>query len=84
MKVVEVVQECWGGRAAKAYDKIHNINREKMGVLFHRGGIILDVGTGTGSLALMLAESGYERVIGLDINDDMLSVARGKTFRLSG
>jgi ubiquinone/menaquinone biosynthesis C-methylase UbiE len=38
---------------------------------------ILDVGTGNGSLALLLAEMGHD-VVGIDISKGMLSVARKK------
>ena len=38
---------------------------------------ILDVGTGNGSLALLLAEMGHD-VVGIDISEGMLSVAREK------
>lgn len=38
---------------------------------------ILDVGTGTGFLALLLAELGYE-VVGVDISEEMIKVAREK------
>ncbi len=84
MKVAEVVQEYWGGRAAKMYDSISYIDEEKMrnALLSHlnvdKDGVILDFGTGPGSLALMLAKSGYKNIIGLDINEDMLGVAREK------
>jgi len=43
-------------------------------------GVILDFGTGTGFLALMLAKSGYKKIIGLDINESMLNIAREKLF----
>ena len=84
MKVAKVVQEYWGGRSAKMYDSISYIEKEKIRntLLSHlnvdKGGVILDFGTGPGSLALILAESGYKRIIGLDINEDMLGVAREK------
>jgi ubiquinone/menaquinone biosynthesis C-methylase UbiE/uncharacterized protein YbaR (Trm112 family) len=84
MKVAEVVQEYWDGRAAKMYDRISYIDREKIKntLLSHlnvdKDGIILDFGTGPGSLALVLAKSGYKKIIGLDINEGMLSVAREK------
>jgi len=38
---------------------------------------ILDIGTGNGSLALLLAEMGHD-VIGIDLSEGMLSVARKK------
>lgn len=39
--------------------------------------VILDVGCGTGSIAIRLAQEGY-RLIGLDLSEDMLTVAREK------
>jgi release factor glutamine methyltransferase len=42
------------------------------------GGIAVDVGTGSGAIALALASEGvFDRVIGTDISLDALSVARG-------
>jgi ubiquinone/menaquinone biosynthesis C-methylase UbiE len=38
---------------------------------------VLDVGTGTGFLALLLAELRY-RVVGIDLAPDMLEIARSK------
>jgi ubiquinone/menaquinone biosynthesis C-methylase UbiE len=38
---------------------------------------VLDVGTGTGFLALLLAELGY-RVVGIDLAPDMLEIAQSK------
>ena len=41
------------------------------------GGILLDLGCGTGSMSILMAERGYS-VIGVDISADMLSEAREK------
>jgi ubiquinone/menaquinone biosynthesis C-methylase UbiE len=38
---------------------------------------VLDVGVGTGFLSIMLAEMGHH-VVGVDLSEDMLEVARGK------
>ena len=43
---------------------------------------ILDVGTGTGFLALLLAELGH-RVTGIDLAEGMLAIAREKAARLA-
>lgn len=42
---------------------------------FSKGDRILDLGTGAGTLSLLMAEMGYD-VVGLDISDNMLSEAR--------
>lgn len=41
------------------------------------GGLLADLGCGTGDLTLMLSEAGYD-VIGVDCSAEMLSVLRGK------
>jgi release factor glutamine methyltransferase len=42
-----------------------------------RGGTVVDVGTGSGAIALALASEGrFERVIGTDVSQDALAVAR--------
>ncbi|MEO8562367.1 MAG: peptide chain release factor N(5)-glutamine methyltransferase [bacterium] len=47
-----------------------------------RGGIAVDVGTGSGAIALALASEGrFERVIGTDISVDALSVAEANRVR---
>ena len=40
--------------------------------------IILDIATGTGDLAILMAETAAEKIIGLDISDGMLEVGRTK------
>lgn len=45
--------------------------------------VVLDVGSGTGDLALELARAGARRVVGVDFCEDMLAVARAKA-RLAG
>lgn len=42
---------------------------------------VMDIGTGTGQLALLLAESGAKEVVGIDISPAMLEIA--EYFRLS-
>jgi release factor glutamine methyltransferase len=47
-----------------------------------RGGIVVDVGTGSGAIALSLASEGrVERVIGTDVSLDALAVARANVVR---
>lgn len=61
MKIAEVVQKYWGGRAARYYDSISYLDDAKLtdALLGHlqkdKEGVILDCGTGTGSLASMLS-----------------------------
>lgn len=43
------------------------------------GGLLLDLGCGTGTLSFLLEEKGYE-VIGADPSEDMLAVANEKKF----
>ncbi len=40
---------------------------------------VLDVATGTGDSAIALKKSGAERIVGVDISEQMLEVARSKT-----
>ncbi len=48
------------------------------------GGIAVDIGTGSGAIALALAQEGrFDRVIATDISDDALVVARGNADRLA-
>lgn len=46
------------------------------------GGIVVDVGTGSGAIALALASEGRaEKIIGTDVSLDALAVARGNVVR---
>src|SRR5690606_30630707 len=48
-----------------------------------RRGAVLDIGTGSGAIALSLAaEGGYERVVASDVSPDALDVARANAERL--
>lgn len=48
-----------------------------------RGGVAVDVGTGSGCIALALATEGsFDVVVGTDLSLDALAVARGNTARL--
>lgn len=50
-----------------------------------RGGVAVDVGTGSGAIALALATEGrFARVIGTDVSLDALAVARANAERLAG
>ncbi len=40
---------------------------------------LLDLGCGTGTLSILLAEKGFE-VTGIDLSEDMLAIAQAKTF----
>jgi len=91
MKVFDVVRRYWNERGAQIYERIdaHYTNKEKMKetLLKHlninREGIVLDFGTGTGFLASILAEAGYKKIIGIDINEHMLSIAKEKLANYS-
>lgn len=49
-----------------------------------RGGIAVDVGTGSGAIALALASEGdFSLVVGTDLSLDALAVARANSLRLS-
>jgi demethylmenaquinone methyltransferase/2-methoxy-6-polyprenyl-1,4-benzoquinol methylase len=42
---------------------------------------ILDIATGTGDLAIMMAELNPDRIVGLDISSGMLEVGKQKNYR---
>lgn len=46
------------------------------------GGLLLDLGCGTGTLSFLLEEKGYE-IIGVDPSEDMLSVANEKKYEIN-
>ena len=49
-----------------------------------RGGLAIDVGTGSGAIALALAQEGtFDRVIGVDVSLDALDVARHNAIALA-
>ncbi len=82
MDVKRLIKEYWNSRG-ESYDKspghvcLPDVWRSILSDVFDSKMMILDVGTGTGFLALILAELGHE-VVGLDISESMLSVARKK------
>ena len=50
----------------------------------HPGGIAVDIGTGSGAIALSLATEGrFERVIATDLSDDALAVAAANAARVA-
>lgn len=78
----ESIREYWNWRANDYDLSIGHANleeswKELMANIFKEKCRILDVGTGTGFLAIILAELGHE-VVGVDLSDKMLSVAREK------
>lgn len=70
---------------ARFYDKLQEADYEAIGEYFHKhltqnnatGGILLDLGCGTGRLSRYFAEKNYD-VIGVDVSPEMLSIAAVK------
>ncbi len=89
--IKETIRKRWSARA-RTYDKSpgHGIHSEQekrvwlqilADALDHKTRLrVLDVGTGTGALALLLAEMGHE-VFGIDLSDQMLARAREKAIK---
>ena len=50
-------------------------------VLEHDPERVLDIATGTADLAIQAARQGVDRVVGVDISEEMLEVGRGKVRR---
>lgn len=82
MEVLKSIKNYWNWRAEE-YDQTPGHSgfeeewRKFMKKNLNSENRILDVGTGTGFLALLLAEMGYE-VVGIDISEEMLKVAKKK------
>ncbi len=82
MDVKMLIKEYWDSRG-ESYDRspghvcLPEVWRSILKEVFESKMRILDVGTGTGFFALILAELGHE-VVGLDISEGMLKVARRK------
>jgi demethylmenaquinone methyltransferase/2-methoxy-6-polyprenyl-1,4-benzoquinol methylase len=49
----------------------------------HNSKYVLDIATGTGDLAIMLAQTNIDKVVGLDISVGMLDVGKKKVTRLN-
>lgn len=69
-----------GAESPKGYERDSAIEDLLGTTLFSRvrGRTVIDFGCGTGSDAIALAERGARRVIGIDIRDDFLDLARTK------
>ncbi len=92
MDIKEGIKEYWDGRG-KDYDKCPGHNYQSMEVKSAWMNIlkttfeanselkILDVGTGTGAIALLLAELGHD-VTGIDISEGMMKTAKDKAEKL--
>ncbi len=86
MNVKTEIKEYWNLRA-KDYDKspghagFTETWKEILVNTFKKKARILDVGTGTGFLALLLAELGHE-VVGIDLSKGMIEVAKQKARKL--
>ena len=84
MKVAELVQKYWDREGAKHYDRISYLNADKMktdlvsNLYMKKSDFVLDLGTGTGHLGSLLAQSGFSNIVGLDINPHMLDIAKEK------
>jgi len=82
MDVKRLIKDYWDSRG-ESYDRspghvcLPDVWRSILSDVFDSTMSILDVGTGTGFLALILAELGHE-VVGLDISEGMLRAARRK------
>lgn len=63
------------------YDALFRYIRAELAAHGVDGGILADLGCGTGDLTLMLAQAGYD-VIGIDRSEEMLSVLREKADEL--
>lgn len=75
------------GRIVPRYDLLNRLmslgmdahwRRTAVAVAQPAGGLALDVGTGSGDMALELHRQGAARVIGVDFSAEMLSAARSK------
>ena len=86
MDMKEEIRSYWDFRAY-SFDKspghvsLPEVWREVLAEVFGKDNLrILDVGTGTGFIALRLAELGYS-VVGVDISENMLEIAKEKAIK---
>ena len=63
------------------YDALYEQIRQELNAHDIRGGILADLGCGTGELTLMLTQAGYD-MIGIDQSEEMLCVVRDKAEQL--
>ena len=66
---------------AADYDALYRYVTGELAARGVPGGLLADLGCGTGDLTLMLAQAGYD-VIGVDQSEEMLSVLREKADEL--
>ena len=66
---------------AADYDALYRYVTGELAACGVTGGLLADLGCGTGALTLMLAQAGYD-VIGIDQSEEMLSVLREKADEL--
>ncbi len=75
------------GRIARRYDRLNRIMSLGMDGRWRQqaaasakpdGSLALDIGTGTGDLALELKKRGARQIVGADFSPDMLTAARSK------
>ncbi len=85
MNIKRLIKEYWDSRS-NSYDRspghicLPEVWRSILSDVFDSTMRILDVGTGTGFLALILAEMGHE-VVGLDLSEGMIKEAKRKAER---
>ena len=66
---------------AADYDALYRYVTGELAAHGVPGGLLADLGCGTGDLTLMLAQAGYD-VIGVDQSEEMLSILRDKADEL--
>ncbi len=88
MNIKKQIKKYWDSRG-KSYDKspshsdLLNVWKSLLSEIFNERRMkILDVGTGTGFIALLLAEIGHE-VVGVDISNGMIEVAKRKAKKVN-